>query len=382
MSLDSYIKDPYDGTHATLVQQEGQNCLNVVTQEYKRYLNKSEYFINPTYGINMNQDFNQIASTENVHNGNDNTYWTATTTVGVANDFDFSSTDIAHTGAQSIDCTGSEGGDQFQLTSDTIISAIKYDRLTGWIYVTSAWGLPGDGLEIILYNTNTELQVSQNSVDLDNYINGGNTGVWQFFNIPFTDFGLITDDFDAIRCTILEDDAPPNFYLDDLVLEELADEPAIFTIEPSKGRWWYVKGLGIIIASSYNSTLTDASMPKIPYNGFLGVSLTNGINYQRQEEGEIIFSIIVKDMIDILNQYNAVISNYGYDGNYTWVKIDVTFGTPFILKPEFGDYVSMNFSDDLSGLQLMRVVAAVAEEKRTSSGIYDRNGLLRVKEAR
>ena len=138
-------------------------------------------------------------------------------------------------------------------------------------------------------------------------------------------------------------------------------------------------GLGIVIVAPYNSTLTDGTIPKIPYEGFLGVSLTNGITYQRQEEGEIIFSIIISDLIDVINQYNSQITNYGYDGTNTWLKIDTTFRTPFILKPEFGDYLSLNASDDLSGLTLMRAVVAIKEEKRTTDGIYDRNGQLRVR---
>lgn len=371
MAIESFIKDA-NGKHTANVQsREGKNCLHVLTQEYKRYLNKSEYLVSDTYGIEMAQDFTSVASTENVHNGNDNTYWTATTIVGIPNDFDFSSTDIAHTGTQSIDCTGSEGGDQFQLANDTLIPATKYDRFIGWVYVTGAWGLPGDGLEIILYNTNTGLQVSENSVDLDDYINGVNEDEWQFFNIPLSDFGLITDDFDAIRCTVLEEDAPPNFYLDDLALEELSDDPAIFYVRPNRGRWWHVTGLGMIIVSPYNSTLADATMPNIPYNGILGTSLTNGILYQRQEEGEVIFSIGINDMADILNQYDTRITGYGYDGNYTWVKIDTTFHTPFILKPEYDDFFSVNLSDDLSNLTRFRLVAAIAEEKRTTKGLYE-----------
>ena len=74
MSINSNISDPQDGIKANVLTQEGQNCLNVVTQEYKQFLNRSVYFVNPTYGANLAQDFSQIASTEYVHNGGDNTY--------------------------------------------------------------------------------------------------------------------------------------------------------------------------------------------------------------------------------------------------------------------------------------------------------------------
>ena len=74
MALNANISDAQNGIQATVVTQEGQNCLNVVTQDYKQFLNKSAYFSNPTYGININHDFSLVASTENVHDGNDNTY--------------------------------------------------------------------------------------------------------------------------------------------------------------------------------------------------------------------------------------------------------------------------------------------------------------------
>lgn len=369
MAIDSHIKDAEGKNIANVISREGLNCLSVINQDYKRYLNKSVYLQSKIYGINMNQDFSAVESTENVHDGNDNTYWTATITTGQPSDFDFSSTDYAHTGTQSISCVEAEGGDEFQLENDTIILAGDYNRFVGWVYVVSDWNGSGDGLEIYLYNTNDNSQASD-VVDLSNYINQQNINTWQKFNIPISDLGIVSE-YNAIRCRMLAEGNPPNFYLDDLALESLTDDPAIFRVEPTRGRWWYVTGLGIIIVSSYDSTMADASMPNIPYNGLLGTSIVNGILYQRQEEGEIIFSFIIKDLIDIMNQHHTRISSYGYDGNYTWVKIDTDFETPFILKPEFGDYFSVNISDDLSNLKVLRMVTAVREEKRTVKGQYD-----------
>jgi len=378
MSINSHIQDSKYGLKASVIQKDGIKGLHVITQDYKEYKNKSVFFFNDIYGSNMNQDFatDTVASTENVHNGEDNTYWTATTISGNTQDFDFSSTDIAHTGAQSIDCTASEGGDQFQLENDTLINPYKYNRLVGWIYVTGLWGLTDDGLEIILYNTVTGITVSSNPVDLDDYIDGTNTDTWQRFSISMEDFGIITNDYNALRCTVLEGGDPPNFYLDDIQLEELATEEAIFSIEPPRGKWWHITGLGFGLAAPYDSTLADASMPNIPYTGLLGVTLTNGITYQRQENGEVAFSFIMTDLIDILNQHNAIITSQGYDGNNTWIKVDVTFRYPFVLKSEYSDYISFNASDNLSGLNYFRAVADIREEARDANG-YDPNGVIK-----
>lgn len=376
MAIDNYIKDPNNGTRSNVIKKDGVNSVPVVTQPYKIHLNKSVFFTSPDYGVDMAQDFSQVDSTENIHNGNDDTYWTASITIGSPSDFDFSSTDYAHTGTQSIDCTPAESGDEFQVLNDVLLSDIDYDRLRGWLYITNNWNSEA-GVDIYLYNTNTGTQSSSNIIDLSNYINTSELNQWQKFNIPISSFGIVSD-YNAIRFTIRGDDVAPEFYLDDMALESLLSDPAQFSISPSLGKWWYINGIGITIVSDYDSTLTDASMPKIPYNGLLGVSLVNGINYQRQEEGKIIFSIVIKNMIDVISQYNSEITSYGYDGTYTWVKIDTKFETPIILKSEFEDFISLQISDDLSGLEMLRMVAGISEEKRTTSGIYDRNGELRV----
>ena len=51
--------------------------------------------------------------------------------MGSPSDFIFDSTDYAHTGTQSIDCSPAETGDEFQLANDTTLAGDTYDRLSG-----------------------------------------------------------------------------------------------------------------------------------------------------------------------------------------------------------------------------------------------------------
>jgi hypothetical protein len=44
------------------------------------------------------------------------------------------------------------------------------------------------------------------------------------------------------------------------------------------------------------------------------------------------------------------------------------FRFPYILKPEFEDFISFNANDDLSGLEYFRVIADIREENRKSDG--------------
>ncbi len=364
MSINSILYDPSSAKQATIETKENRNGVHVLTQEYKEYLNKKVFFTNPTYGQNMNQDFSQVDDTEWVHDGNDNTYWTATTIVGSPNDFDFSSTDQAHTGNQSISCVNAEDGDIFQLENDTLLSGSDYNRFVGWIYVDSEWEDGRDGVLIRIWNTNLDMQVSEFSVNLDNYINAGNVDEWQKFNIPFEEFGTLSDDYDAMRFEIVGFNDPPNFYLDDMRLEYVAGGIARFSISPPIGTWWHVNGISIALAAPYNSTLTDGTVPNIPYNGLLGVQLVDGITYIRTFEGEIIFSYVVTDLIEVLNLFNTRVTNVGYDGNYTWITVDIELSNPHTIKSEYEDHFSFTFGDDLNSFAYFRISAEISEERR------------------
>lgn len=367
MALNSVISDSLNKNQANVISKDGLEGLHVITNNLKDYKNLTSFFTNDEFGSNINQNFATSVVAENIHNGEDNIYWTASTIIGNAADFDFSSTDQANSGLQSIDCTNCEGGDQFQLLNDSFLNSSDYDFFTGWIYVDGLWGLPDDGAEIVFYNTNTGLIVSGNPIDLDDYIDGTNTGVWQRFNIPLEDFGNFSDEFDAIRITILEDGSPPNFYLDDIALETQTTN-TIFSLNPSKNAWWHINGIGLAFVAAYNSTLADASMPNIPYNGLLGIELNNGITYRRIQNNETVFNFNITNLIDILNLYNAKITSHGFDGTNTFLKIDIKFEQPIVLKPESEDNISFIFADDLSSLLYFKIMADISAEPRTATG--------------
>lgn len=369
MSINSYIIGK-SGQHVDTVESDGYRGLCVISNDLKKFKNRSVFFTNPTYGSNMNNDFSAVVSSENLHNGNDNTYWTATSIKGK---FNFSSTDRSHNGTQSIDCTEAKLGDSFQLEDEAELhSSGDYDRFIGWIYVESGWVNRDTAVYVTLYNTNLGVQVSENEVNLDNYVNGSNTGTWQRFNIPHNEFGTLSDNYNAMRIAFSTSGSEPDFYLDDLVMEDLGGTINRFKIQPPNGTWWHVNGFGLVIVSNYSSTLADSSMPNIPYNGLLGVPILNGIQYQRQEDGESEFAFTMNHLVEILNQYDAYISSSGSDGSYTWIKIDMNFKEPFVLKSELEDFISFDFSDDLTDFQYFKAVASISEEKRESNyNVYD-----------
>lgn len=370
MGIKSYIHDPQNNRSSEVGIKDGINSLNVLTNPLKTYINQSVFFTNSKTSNSLNQNFTTLLSTEHVHNGNDDNYWEGTTIVGSSNAFIFSSSSRSNTGSKSIEVTNNANdNDMFQLSNNEIIDDDKYGRLVGWVYIKQDWS-SDDIVDIFFYNTNTG-ETCSDEVNLTNYINQNNIEEWQRFNISSNDFG-ISSDYDALRWRIRSSSSTPVFYLDDIDLEEIEDVGSLFTIKPQIGTWWNITGLGITIASSYDSTLTDGTLPNIPYNGLLGTSLNNGLNYRRQENGENLFSFVMYDLLDILNQYSSRITSQGYDGNITWIKIDIDIDPPYLLKSEYEDFISITVNDDLSELEYFKIVASIKEEKRNSTGLIYR----------
>lgn len=359
MTIKYHISDGGGTNKRThVVERENENALVVATTPLTSYTFDVRRFQNPTFGSNMNINATVSGSPEEVYNGGDDVLWTATTISGNDADFDFTSTDQAYTGTQSIDCTNSEGGDIFQLADSIEHDITEFSSFTGWVYVTGLWTLPDDGVEITLWNTTSGTQVSANSVDLDNYMDGGNEDVWQSFSIPISDFGSTTA-FDAMRFEILEDGSPPNFYLDDLQFEGVdGNGTQEFTITPGTGNTLYVENFTVMMADVYSGTLADATMPYIPYDAFLGLpAVDNGFLFRLVQNNEISFSNVYRQLSDILLFPHSKIEDYGSDGTSSWFKIFIEPTTPIVLYDIHEDYMSLILSDNFSALSLFRVSA-------------------------
>ena len=361
MSVTSRIQDCENNLTVNVDRRDGRNRLHVLTEQYKELANRSKFFSHPDLGINMNVDGSiTSAADEGVHNGTDSMWWTATAISGT---WDFSSTNQAYAGTYSIDATGTQNDDTAQFENDEFLGSSTFNTLSGWIYITSWSDVGTKEVQVYAWNTNTG-EVTSDIYNIGNYVNTGNQDVWQQFIIPFN----FTNEYDALRVTTVSTGGgnAPNYYLDEIMLQDTSSGggPYTFDVSPGFGYWWHVTGLGIAVAAPYVSTLADSSMPNIPYNGFLGVSLPNGFVYQRTTEGEIAFSSSINHLIEMINQYNAVISSYGGTSNHTWIKIDFNFREPYVLKSENEDSISITINDDLSSLEYFRVVAGIGEEDR------------------
>jgi hypothetical protein len=321
---------------------------------------QSATFTNDTYGAALNQDASVGGTPDQVHNGIDSVLWTAAATVG---SWAFNETAQAHTGTKSIDATGTVNNDLATISKGSSMTIANYQALTGWIYITS-WSTSGTkDVQIEGYNSAT-VSVEGTTINLSSYIDTTLFNTWQKFTIPFVDFAFTSSTLDAIRIRTIDvgAGAPPNYYLDDIQFEETGG-PIIFTVGPQPGEKWRITNLSYILADAYAGTVTNGTMPSIPYTGFLGVSsLTNGTTIRRIQFGETQFSNTTTDFIDYISTAapKKVIS--GSDGTNTWVRLEATFENPIIFDGGKSDRYELIINDDLSGLLYYKAVIAYCEE--------------------
>jgi hypothetical protein len=369
--IKSVITDPGNG-HSANVNSDvgclyGCNSLIVSTKELYNMSNEILFFINPTYGYNMNYDFSTTSSgvsVENIHNGLDDVYWTGTAIVGT---WDFSSTTQAHTGAQSIDGTSTSTNDIAELAKGSSINVNDYDNISGWIYVDSWVGTKN--LEIYFWDTSLGMTVGS-IVLINNYVNIYETGSWQKFSISMADFGASGSTFDAIRFRSLGN---IDFYLDDLLFSASVEEGSgsnEFIIKPGKNKWLYVDTINVAVVAEYDSTMVNGTSPNIPYDSFLGVAPDIGLTYQRHQRNEITFSTITRSTLDIIQRPGGYISAVFYNGLDTFLKIENKFSAHVLLKYENDDKMVFVLSDDYSGLKIFRISVGAKSLDRRDPTIY------------
>jgi len=369
MAIRNTIIDPETGREASVVDGAEVNALAVATRPLKTFENKDIYFQNETYGAEMNQNVATGGTPIHIHDGTDNIYWTAS---AISGNWVFDSTDQNHTpaGSKSIDATGTTNNSIAQIAKGSSQDLTGYVSITGWIYISS-WSAAGTKhIELYGWDTGTGLIVG-NSVNIDDYINTGQIGSWQKFTINLKDFGIKNKTIDSIRIQTTTTAVAPNYYLDDIQIEETG-APLEYNIQPETDTWLHIHEISMVLADAYTGTITglddgteNTTMQALSYNKILGVSeLDSGIIYKHTANGNTKFSYNMKSLADILDNTCSRIITSGSDRINTFIKICFVYTEPIILKWEEMDKLSFTISDDLSGLLRFRIKAGCKEEKR------------------
>ena len=177
MSIKSHITDPTSGIKASVDNALGteSNALVVATRPLKTFATQVDFFINPTYGVEMNKNVAVGGTPVPIHNGTDAVYWTASAISGT---WTFDSVTVAHAGTKSIDATATANNDVMQIAKGSAQALTGYTAITGWIYISS-WGTVGTrNIEIYGWNTATGLIVG-NAVNINDRVSTIILGSWQ-----------------------------------------------------------------------------------------------------------------------------------------------------------------------------------------------------------
>ncbi len=323
-------------------------------EPYRMGSGAAKFFTNATYGADMNKNAGFTGTPVPVHNGTDNTYWTATNISGT--NFVFDSTAQAYTGTHSIDATATTDGNTMQLANGSPYSTGSYIAITGAIYLTG-WATEDDNIRVRLRLDGVNVG---NTVLLSTYISQQELNSWQLFSIPISSITTSTVNFNQITIeTVNTTGASPNYYLDILQLENTGGT-IIYTVAPTPGTIYRIQGFGFGLTDNI-AVATGIDPAKM-----LGVNeLPVGIVSLTSVNNELTFTGILKNHMDFATYPNVKI-NTGGTAFSTWITYSVDFniwgGTPLVLDSRTNDYAAFIINDDLSGLSYFRILTNGIEE--------------------
>jgi len=329
-----------------------------------------------TEGTNWDNEVSNEVTAENIRVAMDAiTGITATRSVAVVTivtDIGYDITSLATSAgadmtatARCEDASASAANGVVQYARGADLDLTNYISLTGWVYLTK-W--VSQGALIYGWDVSGSIQLGI-AVNIGAYVNTATLNTWQRFTIPLTDLGIagLTTGFDAIRIQIVNSNV--DTYWDYIRIQEQAVtpvNPTYFTIKAETGTWWIIRSISMIVADAMAGTLADGTMPALAYNKILGVTnLTNGLIYNRLNNGEVVKTIAIHNLGDWLSRPHTEIRSAISDGTNTYVVIESEFTEPVILKSENDDQLRFLVADDVSGLLMLRMTAAGKVEQRT-----------------
>ncbi|MEE8465484.1 MAG: hypothetical protein V3S68_03340, partial [Dehalococcoidia bacterium] len=291
-----------------------------LTERREKFLPEVHPFLNPTFGIAMNQNIAFSGTPEIIHNGGTTTEWDGTALQG---SWDFSTGDVV-TLANGVNLDQAS----FAEESPTTIDMSGFTALTGVINLTTYSGT----LNTLIVTFDLAGVTIGNSINLNDYIDPGDIGNAQNFVVPKADLGLSVQLIDGMTILLTRSGGPQvGFTLDDIQLEA-AGVPAVFKTSANPREPYHITELRMAFADTFAGTVTNGTMPGLAHDQFLGLAeLANGINFQRVQDGKTIFSINLKTVGDFLATGSELINAIS-DGVDTFFVLAATFPEPIVLQ--------------------------------------------------
>ncbi len=256
------------------------------------------------------------------------------------------------------------------LNNDTIIlenphtsDLSDYKSLSGTITLTT-WSDLNNSLDISFSVGGVPVG---SAVDLNDFIDTSLLGVAQNFVLPLSSLGLTTQIVDELNIIVLRSGGPrPDFDIDDIQLEAAgAGGSVVYKVQAKRNEKFHIYGIRWSFADVLDLSITNGTVAGLSYNKIMALTaLTNGIVFQRKQEGEIQFAITLKQFSDFLGS-GGDITNVMSDVANSYVTIQVTFSEPIVLDGNLAadlNFLSITINDNLSDLLLFNVFARGAVE--------------------
>lgn len=290
-------------------------------------------FVNPTFGIALNQNISFGGTPDLIDDGAAGGW--STTAVSGAWDF-------ADAGRTSI--TGANNNDQALFERVSTIDMDNYVAITGNIKLDVYAELNNDiTLEFLLGAVTVG-----NSINLNDYINTGDLATTQNFVISKEDMGL-SGDIDCFTITIQRSGgAKPTMSFDDINIQETGGS-AVFVAAIPPRTVFHVDTIRFTIAAPLIGDVPN----NLSFDKLLNlVALPNGIILTTTRGGEVRFAVSLRNIGDMITVSGRV-TNQMSDGVNTFITIETVLNNEFfVLKAFAGDSMTLAINDNLSALTL------------------------------
>jgi hypothetical protein len=325
----------------------------VYSAPLKEYTPESGAFVNVSAGVEMAIAGGFAGTPVIVNNGGDTAAWTGSSIVGT--DVDFTSTERPRTGSSSVHVDGPNLSDTWQFAKGSNVDLNNYAAITLWINVDRRWG-NGDDISFFGWDTNTGTQIGD-TILLEDYIDVGDTDVWQEAVIFLEDMNLQDKTIDAFRMQFTaQAGTAPEFFIDDFQIEETTTAVE-FDLTPDIGKVFLVDEIRFNFVDAIDTTLLNASMPNLSYNQILGESqLNSGIFLQRTRRDVVEFGVSFRNINDFIRRGFDITTSFS-DGTNTSITLGRRFTDYFTLDSREDDKIRIIITDDLSGLISFTAVA-------------------------
>lgn len=319
----------------------------VYTREFAERVNVVRPLTNEVYGGDLAQNASFGGTPVNIHDGGDAAGWTGT---AVAGTWDFADTTNPSAGTKCVSLTAGNNNDTANFAGTTIAGS-SYTAVSMQVRLETYSPSTSD---IIIRFLLAGVQVGVEVV-LDDYINTTTIGEYQTAAIPLTDFGVENLTFDECDIIIARGGgAKPTFRIDQFQIEETGGALR-FEVEPTPRTVLYVHKL---ILTFVDNVTGNAALD---YTKILGATLSSGLILSRQAAGVSRSTLVATSAGDL---YRAGFSRrlLQDDGTNTLISFELVAIRPFRLNSLYGDKLSVDINDDLSGLILGTAVIHGEEE--------------------